>query len=236
MMIGRTIHDENVIRKLKSIPLYDDAINYIYDVKDTISDYTYWDILISLIGNTTADALHRNYHKEFELLNTSRASKPKWLMTKDNLTEYKNLPYKFKAYGIVTEEVKVPFCYYIRFEDALKDADIVRSLHIKEYEIKKQDVIAVVSNRRVLCCSEQAFIREHAIMPGAHISIAPYKSGEKGKVCMPLKKNVPQGKQGWIATKCPNCGQECWQSPLVRSTIIGEEIEAVCTECAIANN
>lgn len=32
------------------------------------------------------------------------------------------------------------------------------------------------------------------------------KTDKGGYACMPLKKNVPEGKPGWELVKCPECG------------------------------
>lgn len=53
-----------------------------------------------------------------------------------------------------------------------------------------------------------------------------------GYACMMLKKNVPDGKEGWKLVKCPECGNWCWKTPLI------EKVEktgavALCTECAL---
>lgn len=58
------------------------------------------------------------------------------------------------------------------------------------------------------------------------------KVGTKAYVCMPLKKNVPEGLADWELTTCPDCGEQCWKRPMQ------EQLEsigyiAVCTLCAI---
>lgn len=51
-----------------------------------------------------------------------------------------------------------------------------------------------------------------------NIKIWPRKKNDKGGyACMPLKKNVPEGHDGWRLTTCPECGTECWESPLLKS-------------------
>lgn len=43
-----------------------------------------------------------------------------------------------------------------------------------------------------------------------NIKIWPRKKNDKGGyACMPLKKNVPEGHDGWRLTTCPECGTEC---------------------------
>lgn len=70
-----------------------------------------------------------------------------------------------------------------------------------------------------------------------YIKIWPWKPGDRGLVCMPLKKNIPYPNEDgehedWIAVTCPICGSECWESDLSRKLVqIGNV--GVCTECAI---
>lgn len=67
----------------------------------------------------------------------------------------------------------------------------------------------------------------------AGIHIWPRKPTEKGGyACMPLKSNIPKGREDWKLVSCPECGTACWRSPLV------DEAEkqgciALCTRCAL---
>ena len=49
---------------------------------------------------------------------------------------------------------------------------------------------------------------------------------------MPLKKHVPNGHSDWKLVKCPKCGRECWEIPLVEF-VRQQGAVALCTECAI---
>lgn len=65
------------------------------------------------------------------------------------------------------------------------------------------------------------------------VNIWPRKpSDQGGYVCMPLQSNVPQGRDDWTLTTCPECGAKCWRLPL---TSKAEETGAValCTMCAL---
>ncbi|GMQ61178.1 hypothetical protein [Vallitalea maricola] len=61
-------------------------------------------------------------------------------------------------------------------------------------------------------------------------------------ICMPLASNVPQpGSKDWILTKCPSCGEKCWEIPLGRQ-IKEQQKDSndcyymfVCTKCALKN-
>jgi hypothetical protein len=65
------------------------------------------------------------------------------------------------------------------------------------------------------------------------IEIKPYQ-GERGFSCMPLKKNIPVGREGLVLVNCPSCGQECWKSPQLERVISkGAPIDLMCTECAL---
>lgn len=68
-----------------------------------------------------------------------------------------------------------------------------------------------------------------------NVKIWPRSQKEKGGyACMPLKQNIPQGKKGWRLTTCPECGQECWETLLLRE-VRGTDptLKALCTFCAI---
>ena len=74
-----------------------------------------------------------------------------------------------------------------------------------------------------------------------NFKIRPRGQKEKGGyACMPLKGNIPQGKKGWKLTTCPECGEACWETPLLRSIKQSDQtLKALCTFCAIkkgANN
>lgn len=49
---------------------------------------------------------------------------------------------------------------------------------------------------------------------------------------MMLKKNVPDGKEGWQLVKCPECGNWCWKTPIVEEVVKTGAV-ALCTECAL---
>ena len=52
---------------------------------------------------------------------------------------------------------------------------------------------------------------------------------------MPLRKNVPQGRNDWQLTTCPRCGRECWyqskNSEILKQFVT--DISFLCTECAL---
>lgn len=63
--------------------------------------------------------------------------------------------------------------------------------------------------------------------------IWPRKKEDKGGIaCMPMKKNIPEGKTVWKLTTCPKCGRECWEIPLFKIAKAQGAIE-MCTECAL---
>lgn len=66
------------------------------------------------------------------------------------------------------------------------------------------------------------------------VSIAPHRLGDGGILAMPMKKNVPVGREGWKLTTCPICGAECWESDLSRQALALEpDLRVACTECAL---
>ena len=65
------------------------------------------------------------------------------------------------------------------------------------------------------------------------IKIWPRGPEEKGGYAMmPMKKNIPVGRNGWELDTCPECVRECWKTPLLPVAIQQGAI-ALCTECAI---
>lgn len=65
------------------------------------------------------------------------------------------------------------------------------------------------------------------------ITIEPWKPQDKGHICLPLKRNIPEGHKDWKMVKCPICNSECWESDLARQVIGHGNMIGVCTECAI---
>lgn len=53
-----------------------------------------------------------------------------------------------------------------------------------------------------------------------------------GYACMPLKSNIPQGREDWTLTNCPECGAECWRHPLIEIAKQSGAV-ALCTMCAL---
>jgi len=67
-----------------------------------------------------------------------------------------------------------------------------------------------------------------------NVKMWPYKPGDRGILCMPLYRNVPNpNKPDWSLTLCPKCGTDCWESDLLRETLVNENAYALCTECAL---
>lgn len=65
------------------------------------------------------------------------------------------------------------------------------------------------------------------------VKIWPRKKEDKGGIaCLPMKKNIPEGKSGWKLTTCPQCGRECWKTPLFEA-VKKQGAIGMCTECAL---
>lgn len=65
------------------------------------------------------------------------------------------------------------------------------------------------------------------------LRISPRSRNDRGGVaCMPLRRNVPEGRTGWKLTTCPNCGRECWEIPML-AVAKAQGASALCTECAL---
>lgn len=52
--------------------------------------------------------------------------------------------------------------------------------------------------------------------------LEPHRPGMGGTACFPRKSAVPDGKPGWVLTKCPFCGTECWETPLAREVMAAD--------------
>lgn len=66
-----------------------------------------------------------------------------------------------------------------------------------------------------------------------NLKIWPRKKSDRGGyACMPLKRNIPEGKKGWKLTICPECGALCWKTPLFESIMQTGAIP-LCTMCAL---
>lgn len=80
-------------------------------------------------------------------------------------------------------------------------------------------------------------LRSWEEMKAMQIRIEPREPGDwGGYLCMPLKKNVPKGREGWKLVRCPECDRECWDrqdglSEAKKSLLAGAV--SLCTECAL---
>ena len=64
--------------------------------------------------------------------------------------------------------------------------------------------------------------------------VRPWVKGDKGCVCLPLKKHILDPKNNdWQLVTCPICGSECWESGLAREALKDENMESACTMCAL---
>lgn len=67
-------------------------------------------------------------------------------------------------------------------------------------------------------------------------TIYPYRKGDKGIVCLPLARNIPNPKhEDWAIVRCNKCGEACWESDNARKVIADGNI-AYCTACALKEN
>jgi len=64
--------------------------------------------------------------------------------------------------------------------------------------------------------------------------IQPREKYEKGGYAMmPMKMNVPVGRDGWELVTCPECGRECWKTPLLKAVMVQGGVTALCTACVL---
>lgn len=57
--------------------------------------------------------------------------------------------------------------------------------------------------------------------------------GKPGIICMPMQKNIPEGRPDWELQTC-DCGQKAWLRPEAKRIL--KEVPGMqlkCTECAI---
>lgn len=53
--------------------------------------------------------------------------------------------------------------------------------------------------------------------------------------CMPLQRNVPEGRPEWQQARCPQCNAACWRSPLIDelAATVRCPVVALCTTCSL---
>ncbi len=65
------------------------------------------------------------------------------------------------------------------------------------------------------------------------VKIWPRREDERGGYAMmPMRKNISEGRADWKLTTCPECGRECWKTPLL-PIAVQQGAVALCTECAM---
>lgn len=65
------------------------------------------------------------------------------------------------------------------------------------------------------------------------IKIEPRKAADRGGYyCMPLRANVPELRNGWVLTQCPDCGAECYRLPQA-ALAEAQGAKGLCTMCAL---
>lgn len=66
-----------------------------------------------------------------------------------------------------------------------------------------------------------------------NVKITPWKPGDGGLLCLPLRSNIPESKNpDWRSVKCPICGRDCWETDLARLAMAAGA-RAACTECSL---
>lgn len=77
------------------------------------------------------------------------------------------------------------------------------------------------------------FVKEEKKM--GKLRMEPRKITDRGGwLCMPLVKNVPEGKEGWEKVHCSVCGELCWKRPEDAGVIYHSKLDgACCTLCAL---
>lgn len=88
------------------------------------------------------------------------------------------------------------------------------------------------SNGKISYCEMVANFTERE---GHHFNVNGKNSTYKHYITMPLKKNIPQGREGWELTTCQECGSECWLLPQAKDMLKEDSdyYNALCTVCAL---
>lgn len=88
------------------------------------------------------------------------------------------------------------------------------------------------SNGKITYCEMVANFTERE---GHHFRVEDKNSFYKYYITMPLKKNAPQGREGWELTTCQECGNECWLLSQAKELLKKDSdfYNALCTECSL---
>ncbi len=66
-----------------------------------------------------------------------------------------------------------------------------------------------------------------------NIKIWPRQEDERGGIAlMPMKKNIPDGREDWELTTCPKCKRECWLTPACKD-LERKGVKLLCMECGL---
>jgi len=67
----------------------------------------------------------------------------------------------------------------------------------------------------------------------AGVTLGPW-AGEPGYICCPRAENIQARPADWELIECPECGAECYVTPLAREAVnVQPRLKAVCTACAL---
>lgn len=224
--------DASIAKKLLSLEKTPLAIEYFAKNCEKLTDYGYWFLLstlwVSYSGWSDLELWKR-------LFSANRPRKKTSIMKPSELKAYEHLPWFVTAYRSHRKNETDWIAYTLDKNIAIRFAKERGVKSIKEYRIKKKDIIALFLRRGeqeiiVLDKEKVEFVREHILID---ITIAPWKPKDKGHICLPLKKNIPDGRKDWKITECPICGRECWESDLARKAKSYGNMIGVCTECAL---
>lgn len=124
----------------------------------------------------------------------------------------------------------------ISFYDTLKDFE--KAWKAKEWEpqcsfclkLENVEIIEVIQEEEADDTREQ--LLDHGI------SLTPRKNTDKGGIiCLPLDEHIGGYVQtkhpDWEAVSCPNCGRKCWKMPEVERLQKTQDLQILCTNCAL---
>ena len=228
-------YDASVAKKILELEGTSEAIKYFSKVCNKLTNYAYWFFLSTLWVSYSGFSDIELWKK---LFSSSRGRKRSSIMKPSEVKAYDRLPYFVRAYRAHRPDETDWIAYTLSKDIALRFAKERGVTAFSEYEIKKKDITALFLRREeqeiILLDQEKArFIRKHIIVKD-EISLSPWLPGDKGYICLPLKRNVPDPKhQDWKLVHCSICGMECWESTAARYLKNSQGMRAACTECSL---
>lgn len=230
-----TASDYMILQELLKYEGTPEAIKCFSEKCKDLTNYGYW-FFLSTLWVSYSGYSDLNLWKN--LFSSDRPGRKKSIMKPSEVKAYDQLPWFVTAYRAHRKNETDWISYTLNKEIALRFAKERKVTSIKEYKIKKRDILALFLRRNeeeiiVLDNNKAEFVREHMYV-GRSISISPWEKSDTGYICLPLKENIPHPQdKNWRLVKCPICGRECWESMYARKLLKGSNVKAACTLCSL---